>query len=1217
MKKNVFIVSSIFGMAFTSQPLLADEVTNGFGVDELLEVDFGLSGFYTTSSMNNLTRVGANSAVTDMVTSNGAATTVDLTLTAPFRGVTISGTTSNTLGIPRNASRDGFYARDDDPASLVISGLDINSVYDLTIFASRSGSVRGGRLARYTVNGASFQDLDATNNTSNTAVFSEVAPAADGTITIRAEASPEGNANYYYLSYLSLKNLGGDSEQNIEVSSSSLDFGLLTPGNSATQNLVISNTGGTELVISTLILDGVDSSEFALANDGCSNSVLPAGEQCTVEVTFSPLVEGTKAATLNIPSDDPDTSDLVVSLSGEGEAIPNLAPTVSIVSPENNAVLVAGSPLTFTVDAQDADGEVTRVEYYAGGTQLFGTVTAAPFDFSVASTPAGTYDITVVAYDDDGASTTSDVVTLNISTAVDSDGDGVPDSEDAFPNDPTETTDSDGDGVGDNGDAFPNDPTETADTDGDGVGDNSDAFPNDPEETVDSDGDGVGDNGDAFPNDPNETADTDGDGVGDNSDAFPNDPAETVDTDGDGVGDNGDAFPNDPTETADTDGDGVGDNGDAFPNDPTETADTDGDGVGDNSDAFPNDPTETVDTDGDGVGDNSDAYPNDPTKWEDEGNTDNGFGLNALLEVDFGRGALASSGLNNLTTVAADSVVTDMVTSTGSSTTVDLTLASRFIGTTNQGIAENTLGLPENSSVDSFWGDAGGQSSLVISDLDSTSLYQLTLFASRVGNDNGNRRLTRYSVNGGAFGDLDASGNTSDSVILNNVAPAADGSITITVEASPEGSSRYYYLSYLSLKNLGSEGGTGEQNIQLSASSLDFGTLNTGGTATESLVINNTGGADLVLSQLLIEGVDSADFAISSDGCSNSVLAAGAQCAVEVTFSPELEGIKSATLTIPSDDPDSSVVQVSLGGEASAGGNIAPTVSIVSPADNSEIQTGSPLTFVVDAQDADGSITRVEYYAAGNQLFGTATLPPFDFSVASVPFGTYEISVVAYDDAGASTESESITLIFDDFTSTGNPTVSITSPVNGATVEPGTTVDFTVDAQDTDGVVARVEYYANEELLGTSTEAPFSFSQDGFVEGVYAITAVAYDDEDNSTTSEAITIRAGEAVENTPPTVVITSPLDNAELVAGEPLTFTVDASDAEGDVTRVEFYAGGDQLFGTVTQAPFTFPVASAPPGTYEITAVAYDSEGASGVSPAITITFVVAEDGGVVVAE
>lgn len=186
-----------------------------------------------------------------------------------------------------------------------------------------------------------------------------------------------------------------------------------------------------------------------------------------------------------------------------------------------------------------------------------------------------------------------------------------------------------------------------------------------------------------------------------------------------------------------------------------------------------------------------------------------------------------------------------------------------------------------------------------------------------------------------------------------------------------------------------------------------------------------------------------------------------------------------------------------------------------------------------------------------------------------------------------------------------NPLISIVSPTESTELVEGASVTFNVNATDMDGDVVKVEYYAfGDQLFASSSQAPFSIEVDNAPAGTFDITAVAYDDEGNATTSEVVTVTVESGSEgNLPPQVAIISPTDTSELIEGSPVTFTVDASDADGSVTKVEYYAFGDQLFGTVTEAPFSLSVDSAPYGTFDITVVAYDDEGASSVSQPIVI--------------
>lgn len=81
--------------------------------------------------------------------------------------------------------------------------------------------------------------------------------------------------------------------------------------------------------------------------------------------------------------------------------VPNTAPTVSFLAPLVGAPAVAGEPIGVTVKAQDADGLITQVEFFADGSSI-GVIALAPY--TLAWTPTeGVNTLTAIATDDDGA----------------------------------------------------------------------------------------------------------------------------------------------------------------------------------------------------------------------------------------------------------------------------------------------------------------------------------------------------------------------------------------------------------------------------------------------------------------------------------------------------------------------------------------------------------------------------------------------------------------------------------------------------------------------------------------------------------------------------------------------------------------------------------------------------------------------------------------------
>lgn len=84
----------------------------------------------------------------------------------------------------------------------------------------------------------------------------------------------------------------------------------------------------------------------------------------------------------------------------------NLAPTVSITSPADGVTLAAPANLTLTAQADDTDGGVVSVAFYANGL-LIDRVTKAPFELPVRVFTPGALTFTAIATDNLGATTTS------------------------------------------------------------------------------------------------------------------------------------------------------------------------------------------------------------------------------------------------------------------------------------------------------------------------------------------------------------------------------------------------------------------------------------------------------------------------------------------------------------------------------------------------------------------------------------------------------------------------------------------------------------------------------------------------------------------------------------------------------------------------------------------------------------------------------------------
>jgi len=106
------------------------------------------------------------------------------------------------------------------------------------------------------------------------------------------------------------------SNGNVELVPDSLLFrGVLVNSHSKPLSVILTNTGSSALAITSMTISGTDPNDFSQTNT-CSTSV-PAGNSCTITVTFTPKTMGTRKATLSITDSSTD-SPQQVSLSGNG-----------------------------------------------------------------------------------------------------------------------------------------------------------------------------------------------------------------------------------------------------------------------------------------------------------------------------------------------------------------------------------------------------------------------------------------------------------------------------------------------------------------------------------------------------------------------------------------------------------------------------------------------------------------------------------------------------------------------------------------------------------------------------------------------------------------------------------------------------------------------------------------------------------------------------------
>ncbi len=193
-----------------------------------------------------------------------------------------------------------------------------------------------------------------------------------------------------------------------------------------------------------------------------------------------------------------------------------------------------------------------------------------------------------------------------------------------------------------------------------------------------------------------------------------------------------------------------------------------------------------------------------------------------------------------------------------------------------------------------------------------------------------------------------------------------------------------------------------------------------------------------------------------------------------IDYGKTLAAVKSGVLPIPTNGTLTGKVKDATG-IALAGATVKASLSSVEKA---SVVTG-----------ADGSYT--------------FSLAPGSYSVAaSAPNYSNTTNTAIVDSSSVKTLDLTMTIL--PAADTVAPTVSISSPVVGASVKLGTKQAINVTASDNSGKVAKVEFYIDGKLTNTDTASPFSYTWNvnrKLTVGAHTISAKAYDAANNSATS--------------------------------------------------------------------------------------------------------------------
>ena len=281
--------------------------------------------------------------------------------------------------------------------------------------------------------------------------------------------------------------------------------------------------------------------------------------------------------------------------------------------------------------------------------------------------------------------------------------------------------------------------------------------------------------------------------------------------------------------------------------------------------------------------------------------------------------------------------------------------------------------------------------------------------------------------------------------------------------------------------------------------------------------------------------------------------------------------------------------------------NQPPTVILDAPKMGEMFVGPVDITVRATASDSDGTIAKVEFFDNGELIgLGTSTDGKhFQINERNVPYGRHNLWVQVTDDGGRQGSSNGATII----TVNGVANVRVASPNEGSIITPGSNLTLRANALLPSGVITRVEFFANEQLLGEgalTTSGEYTFSWRDIARSTYAITAVATDGSGITTTSAPV-----EIVVSSPPLVTVVVPAAESHIAEGTNLSIRVKAIQPEGTIVKVDYYVD-DLLIGVardISTEYFLLTWRDAKRGTHSLRAVATNDLGITGKSPAVKI--------------
>ncbi len=320
---------------------------------------------------------------------------------APASTGTLTGSlvlTDNGVGSPQTVSLTGTGVA--PVSSLFPSSLSFGNQLVGTTSAAQTGIVTNTGTGNLTVSNVGLTGANGGDfaKSADTCTGATVAPSATCTASVTFKPAATGSRS----ASLAFTDNASNSPQAVALSGTGIapavsfspttvNFGSqILATTSGPQTLTVTNSGSTNLAISTVSNAGTNASDFTKQSDSCSGATVAPSSNCSVALVFKPSVAGDESATLSV-ADNASNSPQSVALTGMGADFSFTPASGSSTS----ATVSAGGTATYTLSFNSLGGFTQTVNLTCTDPVPASTCTLNPTSLTPGGTSAPTVTVSV------------------------------------------------------------------------------------------------------------------------------------------------------------------------------------------------------------------------------------------------------------------------------------------------------------------------------------------------------------------------------------------------------------------------------------------------------------------------------------------------------------------------------------------------------------------------------------------------------------------------------------------------------------------------------------------------------------------------------------------------------------------------------------------------------------------------------------------------------